>query len=354
MTFRDRVHAIGRWWSAARPGDPDREVSGATLAEEAAETIHVSAPAAAMDDVASEPAPVEKPEDEADDDAPDELLVTEVALSEVGPPLANRLAALEALEVRANGHDLPLPTGPALGALLATLQGRLWVVGNPEKPVGWALLDWTADAEVGRIHGVVHPKRRDGEASALLFDAVLAGATEQELVDLCAEAYDDSAAQAWLRRRGFTETVTPPYAVRRLDLARTHERRRRVTEDSLIYATDYRLVRVPGEPADGHVELSVQARLISSGAEAGRASLVVSDDTPEHAHDGATWVLGPHRGHRLGLLMKSDLLTWLESERPRVRAVRSRTPLDDPHLVALSDRLGSRVVGVMRELRRPV
>jgi hypothetical protein len=111
---------------------------------------------------------------------------------------------------------------------------------------------------------------------------------------------------------------------------------------------------VLAEPVDGRVEMAVHARLIATGEEAGRASLVVSDDAPEHARDGATWVLGPHRGHRLGLLMKSELLTWLESERPRVRALHARTPLDDPHLVALSDRLGSRVVGIKRELRRPV
>jgi len=278
--------------------------------------------------------------------------VMEVSPADVELALAHRLAAVEALESQPGGHDLPPPTGPALHRLLTGLRGRLWIVGGTEAPAGWVLLDWTADPEVGRLHGVVHPQHRGGRASARLLDAALAGAAREGLAELRAEAYDDSTAQAWLGRQGFTETVTPPYAVRRLDLPRTLARRRHLAEEARAHAGDYTLERIARPPADGLTELAVRARVRASGADAGRASIVVSEDTPEYAVDGATSVLGDHRGHRLGLLMRTELLDWLESERPRVRAVRSRTPLDDPHLVALSDRLGSRVVGVVRELRR--
>ena len=74
-------------------------------------------------------------------------------------------------------------------------------------------------------------------------------------------------------------------------------------------------------------------------------SLIVDGETSEHAHQLDTSVVGAHRGHRLGLLLKADMLRWLAESEPRLATVDTFNAESNDHMVAVNERLGYRVMG---------
>jgi GNAT superfamily N-acetyltransferase len=111
--------------------------------------------------------------------------------------------------------------------------------------------------------------------------------------------------------------------------------RNRAFEDAML-ASDYRIYRL-------------LARHVESGEIAGVTSVIVDGESSEHAHQLDTSVVGAHRGHRLGLLLKADMLRWLDDTEPRLRTVDTFNAESNDHMVAVNDRLGYRVMG--RELQ---
>jgi len=55
-------------------------------------------------------------------------------------------------------------------------------------------------------------------------------------------------------------------------------------------------------------------------------------------------VTRPHRGHRLGLLVKSVILEWLASAEPRVERVATGNAASNEHMIAVNEALGYEVV----------
>jgi GNAT superfamily N-acetyltransferase len=281
--------------------------------------------------------------EEASDSA-DQPMITQV--DAVDLTLAFRLHALDQAQALASGRGLALSSPHGLVEQLAAAD--VWVAGPLEAPYGWASL------EDGLLSGTVRPdQRRTGLGTALL-DAVLAdGAPHRRLT---AAVWEESDGEAFLRARGFAPTPTQPYAVRRLDLPRTRTRRQRLAEDAEPLGASYQFVRVAGdvpeEDPPGMTSYVIHARHRITGAEAGRAELTVADDTPTAAVQGELFVVEEHRGHRLGMLMELELLRWLDADRPGVQALQLRHGLDNTHAIALADRLGSRVAGIVVELAR--
>jgi hypothetical protein len=76
--------------------------------------------------------------------------------------------------------------------------------------------------------------------------------------------------------------------------------------------------------------------------------LCVAESAPSIANQEDTSVMREHRGSRLGLLMKCDMVRWLRAERPDVTATQTWNALDNTHMIAVNDALGCRVVGVNR------
>jgi GNAT superfamily N-acetyltransferase len=111
--------------------------------------------------------------------------------------------------------------------------------------------------------------------------------------------------------------------------------RNRAFEDALL-ASDFRLYRV-------------LARHCRTGDIAGVTSVLVDGETPMHAHQLDTSVVGAHRGHRLGVLLKADMMRWLAEAEPRLEHVDTFNAESNDHMVAVNDRLGYRVMG--RELQ---
>jgi hypothetical protein len=56
----------------------------------------------------------------------------------------------------------------------------------------------------------------------------------------------------------------------------------------------------------------------------------------------------PHRGHRLGLLVKVAMHPWLARAEPGVRDVFTWNSQTKAHMIAINERLGYRVSGCSR------
>jgi hypothetical protein len=88
----------------------------------------------------------------------------------------------------------------------------------------------------------------------------------------------------------------------------------------------------------------VLARHRTTGEPAGQSMLCVNEFAPREAFQEDTAVVRRHRGHRLGLLMKAEMLRWLVAERPEVAVVDTWNDAGNHHMIAINERLGARVV----------
>jgi hypothetical protein len=111
--------------------------------------------------------------------------------------------------------------------------------------------------------------------------------------------------------------------------------RHRAFEEAMA-ASDYRLHRVV-------------ARHSATGDIAGVTTVMVDGETPTHAHQLDTSVVGAHRGHRLGLLLKADMLRLLAETEPALETIDTFNAESNDHMVAVNERLGYRSMG--RELQ---
>ena len=63
-------------------------------------------------------------------------------------------------------------------------------------------------------------------------------------------------------------------------------------------------------------------------------------DSPEWGHQGLTAVARPHRGHRLGLLVKAAMLDWLASAEPQLEQIETGNAGANEHMIAINEALG--------------
>ncbi|MEV0591098.1 GNAT family N-acetyltransferase [Nonomuraea cavernae] len=83
------------------------------------------------------------------------------------------------------------------------------------------------------------------------------------------------------------------------------------------------------------------ARRVSDGAPAGFTRLYINADrTDGWAHQADTVVLAPHRGHRLGLLLKLTNLLRLREREPQVERVITWNATSNAHMLAINEAMG--------------
>jgi GNAT superfamily N-acetyltransferase len=78
----------------------------------------------------------------------------------------------------------------------------------------------------------------------------------------------------------------------------------------------------------------------ASGELAAMTQLSVVPDAPQWGHQGLTAVTRQHRGHRLGLLLKSAMLEWLAEAEPAVERIETGNAAANDHMIAVNDVLG--------------
>jgi GNAT superfamily N-acetyltransferase len=86
------------------------------------------------------------------------------------------------------------------------------------------------------------------------------------------------------------------------------------------------------------------ARERATGALAGHSTIVVERERPHLADQHDTAVHREHRGHRLGVLLKTDMLRWLRETEPALALIDTWNAESNEHMIRINERLGYRVV----------
>ena len=98
------------------------------------------------------------------------------------------------------------------------------------------------------------------------------------------------------------------------------------------------------QQARGHRLYRVVARHRDTGALAGHTVVAVESERPAIGDQHDTSVVGAHRGHRLGLRLKADMLRWLGDVEPALETVDTWNAESNDHMVAVNELLGYRVL----------
>lgn len=97
--------------------------------------------------------------------------------------------------------------------------------------------------------------------------------------------------------------------------------------------------------ASGYRVYRVVARHRGTGELAGHTVVVVDGERPSLAEQEDTAVVREHRGHRLGLLLKADMLRWLADVEPQIETIDTWNAESNDHMVGVNARLGYRILG---------
>jgi len=104
--------------------------------------------------------------------------------------------------------------------------------------------------------------------------------------------------------------------------------------------------------AKGYAFYRVLARHRDTGELAGHSVVVVEGDRPELGHQHDTSVVAGHRGHRLGLLLKTEMNLWLREEEPQLVSIDTWNAESNDHMIGVNDAIGYRVMGRELEFQR--
>jgi hypothetical protein len=78
----------------------------------------------------------------------------------------------------------------------------------------------------------------------------------------------------------------------------------------------------------------------------------VARDHPGFGAQNDTSVGRAHRGHRLGLLLKIEMLRWLSDVEPQLRVLDTWNAASNAYMIAVNEQLGYRVLDESIEWQR--
>lgn len=233
----------------------------------------------------------------------------------------------------------------------------------------------------------VHPDhRRRGHGSAIL-DFLRAAAVERGRTSLGIDGWDSEGTHAFAARHGFEARSA---AINRrqylADIAWPELDRQ--YDAALPFATDYVLERWPVPTPDDRLEAlavmasaindapkddldyedevftgarmrayedamagrgqrlhRIVARHVPSGELAGQSVVAVEAERPHLGHQHDTSVTRGHRGHRLGLLLKAEMMRWLRDAEPQLEEIDTWNAESNDHMIGVNELLGYRVMG---------
>jgi RimJ/RimL family protein N-acetyltransferase/GNAT superfamily N-acetyltransferase len=93
---------------------------------------------------------------------------------------------------------------------------------------------------------------------------------------------------------------------------------------------------------------SIAAMHEATGEMAALTQLVIDPDVDGWAFQEVTAVTRPHRGHRLGKLVKIAMLQQIAELEPHVRQIVTFNAVDNEHMIAVNDELGHRVTDIFQ------
>jgi len=237
----------------------------------------------------------------------------------------------------------------------------------------------------------VHPQHRRRGLGPEALEFLLAKAAQSGRTKLGADTWDGNAGIDFLERRGFfkaSQAVNRRQHLADVVIAEVRKQYDAAAED----AEAYELVRVVGptpedlmsavaemsaaindaplddldiedevfpparvsqyeqaQVANGGRLYRLLARHRESGELAGHTVVAVEIARPTIGHQHDTTVVRGHRGHRLGLLLKTSMLLWLADVEPQLETVSTWNAESNDHMIGVNELLGYRWMG--RELQ---
>lgn len=99
------------------------------------------------------------------------------------------------------------------------------------------------------------------------------------------------------------------------------------------------------QAARDHTMYRVLARHRETGELAGHTVVCVERERPHIGDQHDTSVVRSHRGHRLGLLLKADMVRWLAESEPGLETIDTWNAESNDHMIAVNAALGYEVMG---------
>jgi GNAT superfamily N-acetyltransferase len=250
------------------------------------------------------------------------------------------------------------------------------------------------NTHVGQVNVEVDPIARRRGLGRKLLDIGIERVRAEGRTVVLTEAFDGTPGEKFLETRGFEPASVA--IMRRQDPATADwSHLDRLLRDAEAKSADYELIRLSGEtpahmlddvgrlaesindaptddleiedeafPADrirkmelaqvarGRRSYRTLARHRPSGELAGHTVVSVEREQPWLAWQLDTAVARDHRGHRLGQLLKIEMLRWMRDEEPQVRSLITWNAESNAHMVGINELLGYTVIGRAVECQR--
>jgi hypothetical protein len=94
------------------------------------------------------------------------------------------------------------------------------------------------------------------------------------------------------------------------------------------------------------------ARHRDTGELAGHTIVAVDPERPHLGAQHDTSVVAAHRGHRLGLLLKTSMNLWLREVQPQLESIDTWNAESNDHMIGVNEAIGYRVMGRQLELQK--
>lgn len=173
----------------------------------------------------------------------------------------------------------------------------------------------------------IEPQQLDHEAIKALADEAAAVAADYELVQL-----EGPASEEWLPELASLAEAMNDAPLDDTDLEPEVSSPERLRDYDLAMA------------ARGQRVYRLLARHRHTGEWAGQTLLCVDELRPGVAMQEDTSVLPAHRGHRLGLLLKTTMLLWMRQRHPELRSIDTWNADSNTHMIEVNERLGAFVL----------
>jgi GNAT superfamily N-acetyltransferase len=240
----------------------------------------------------------------------------------------------------------------------------------------------------------VHPgHRRHGHGTAML-EVLVAEVRARGRTSVGMDGWDSECARAFAARHGFEQKSTSiqrrqfPAELDWPELERLHkeasaaataydvERREGRTPDDGLDALAVMAGAINDAPTDdldiedevfsaermaayenaqlarGHRMYRTSARHRETGELAGHTVVVVDGERPELAEQHDTSVVAGHRGHRLGLLLKTEMNLWLRDDEPQISEISTWNAESNDFMISVNEAIGYRVMGRALEFQK--
>jgi RimJ/RimL family protein N-acetyltransferase len=321
----------------------------------------------------------------------------EVPLQPVSPDDPAQVAALVAIHNAAQpvddpeGFDWPAESAAddlRYGWDLQPDQHFLYRPAGADEPVAALAIDMPKrdNLDLAWLQVLVHPDhRRQGHGTAVVTEALRMAAQAERHIVWVDTVEDDLGARKFAERFGFRYASHD--ARRRQQLAEVDQDRiARLFAEAEAAAADYALERLVPPVPDAMLQQMVEvtaaindapmgtlsfedevfdlgrlqdietarerkgqrsyrviARHRRTGEIGGHTQVVVSPHRPHIGFQADTAVSRAHRGHRLGLLLKIDMMRWLAEAEPQLEVLETWNNADNRFMIGVNELLGYRL-----------